>query len=1526
MKTVYLHGKLGKRFGEKWQLHVNTVQEALFAIDSNSEGFLQYILELNSGSEPYIIVKKDPNKTIQKDNFEESIVREDTAVFLKDKQEIHLVPSVKGGFVFTAIGVAAGLLSVGVSALAASSFLTKMVVMGIIQVAMNALFKPPKQPKPSSPVSTKSFLLQGSSNRQAQNIPVPIGYGRVKIGCANISVTKKTMPKHKQIKRSEEADNSMILESYTEMTYIDLLCEGPVEGVVNKYGGAISGGDIKEGIFLNDVQIKNTSKDAGGLLNYVLSENEDENIPEIKLGGQKDTKIMSDSVSSIIEYDQLLYGGSPYGRNNKEIVTYQTLGAVDEGGGKTMSHVISNENVSKVIFSCKSELQRSTEKTVEDTLYFGIYVYREGKFISVVNPESGCSVSYKSASGISNWGVRGFSLKGLATSPYQYDIAIEFNRTGSISEKTSGIIFKIAKLTSEYDPSVRGDVGGMERKATLQLSHVEEIVQAKILYPHSVLAKITFDSKNFSQIPGRSYHLKLKKVMVPSNYDPLSRKYIGPWDGLFKGQDSSEQLLHEISEEKRLWTDNPAWVFFDLLSNNRYGLGKYGLTSQNIDKWQLYKIGKYCDELVETDYPIETENAIPKGFETYNVWQNQISYGENGAFSITVDETFFDINSAGEYEKKTYSNKSAKEIDDIFNSEFGLGESYKGKRIAFFLYQHSFQNEILNNEQIDVIKARSAQRKKEYIIEERVVLSADPETRTVVVTGPTFEDIPSTFTGQNSQRKMVAGACAVQVNHPTVEPRFSTNIYMTDRAQALDIINSMTAIFRGMAAYTAGKIFATQDSFRKPVMMFNNSNVSSMGFVYSGMKKSKRVTSSLVRFNNKDKNFKPDIVYEEDSDAMKKIGFIENETLGFGITSESQARRLAKWVLFTSQLETESIKFTAGQEASYLIPGSVFEVSDEYRSGFDRSGRVLGVFDTKEFYYNGQKINVNEPHILIDKSIKECPSISDIEVAISCGLNTEKLELIEKRSIVDNSADDQDEEINAVNNPQIIRFNGSVSYIASLGGEQVYKQKTIITNLSYKKDFTVETASNIIKSFNHGLSDGENITFVSEGVLPGGISRSTIYKVTDSSKHTFRIYRFSAEDTVNIIDIGRDRFMNKGGEHYFLYKSKEKLDQALNQIHIGAPYSIKGLVGTRDVVDWTAEEKQSIGAQEQSNQEFMQSDFLGFVSAENEWIFSSTLTWVYIDQIRKDVSNKDQMWMFEKDIGWFWTNNVIKDQYWYILSTNRWVALQYESSEKKIIQGFFVYEDIQQSQLLIGDLYTLGDNKQLPVVDINQYGYYISLVDDMVVSDFISEDFDDEQVSVDEINIDDNPGYNKTGIKEFHSLQVEDSIQGIDSILVEFFDGHGLEIDKNNNITIEQINSGNSTFDSLINKKWTTVYINKNTVELVESSQEKALLDSTNYSSFVKTEDAQSIGFITYIISPESRIQRNLESQLFRVLGVKEVSENQFEVTGLEYNASKFDFIDKKGVSRKPRSPVPPQADMNVPEGPEGLILTSVTL
>ncbi|MEN5159680.1 host specificity protein J [Achromobacter spanius] len=108
-----------------------------------------------------------------------------------------------------------------------------------------------------------------------------------------------------------------------------------------------------------------------------------------------------------------------------------------------------------------------------------------------------------------------------------------------------------------------------------------EIVDAKLRYPMSAVVGIKVDASQFQTIPTRAYDWKGRIIRVPSNYDAETRSYTGTWDGTFK----------------LAWTDNPAWIFYDLVSNDRYGLGER-IPSGWMDKWGLYQIGRYCDELV----------------------------------------------------------------------------------------------------------------------------------------------------------------------------------------------------------------------------------------------------------------------------------------------------------------------------------------------------------------------------------------------------------------------------------------------------------------------------------------------------------------------------------------------------------------------------------------------------------------------------------------------------------------------------------------------------------------------------------------------------------------------------------------------------------------------------------------------------------------------------------------------------------------------------------------------------------------
>lgn len=112
-------------------------------------------------------------------------------------------------------------------------------------------------------------------------------------------------------------------------------------------------------------------------------------------------------------------------------------------------------------------------------------------------------------------------------------------------------------------------------------SSYTEVIDTVFTYPNTALVGVKFDSEYFSNLPTRTYDIMGIKVKIPSNYNPRTRQYSGVWDGTFKID----------------WTDNPAWVLFDIVTNKRYGLGNR-LGEFGADKWTLYQVAQYCDQLV----------------------------------------------------------------------------------------------------------------------------------------------------------------------------------------------------------------------------------------------------------------------------------------------------------------------------------------------------------------------------------------------------------------------------------------------------------------------------------------------------------------------------------------------------------------------------------------------------------------------------------------------------------------------------------------------------------------------------------------------------------------------------------------------------------------------------------------------------------------------------------------------------------------------------------------------------------------
>lgn len=308
------------------------------------------------------------------------------------------------------------------------------------------------------------------------------------------------------------------------------------------------------------------------------------------------------------------------------------------------------------------------------------------------------------------------------------------------------------------------------------IDSITELYGSQFSYPNSAMVRATFDAKFFSQIPERAFECNFIKVKIPANYNPILRTYAttgygttnGYWNGTFASG--------------KAWTNNPAWCFYDLITNTRYGLGKY-VENIDINKFDLYNISQYCDELVADGY----------GF---------------------------------------------------------------------------------------------------------------------------------------------------------LEPRFTSNVWIAQKEDAFKVINDMASIFRGLVYYFNGNLNATQDSPKTPRIAFTNSNIENGDFNYSSTSKKTRQSIAVIRYNDPKNYYSPAIEYVEDVNFIRRYGIRELPLVAFGCTSRGQAIRLGKWALYSNNIETETVSFTAGLEANLLRCGDLFEVTDYNRKLKRYGGRIIQLNNT----------------------------------------------------------------------------------------------------------------------------------------------------------------------------------------------------------------------------------------------------------------------------------------------------------------------------------------------------------------------------------------------------------------------------------------------------------------------------------------------------------------------------------------------------------------------------------------------------
>jgi hypothetical protein len=299
-----------------------------------------------------------------------------------------------------------------------------------------------------------------------------------------------------------------------------------------------------------------------------------------------------------------------------------------------IKHIINNPNVLSVFITIQIDsLSDTLSKDISSARGVVGTMNAGTKYPSIINIEIETgSINSQGIESVSS--VRKFSILALIESPtlidignpdganfssYSLDFVKEYNPAVDNNIFSPFILPNVENSISALDiPSKRyvkitklsTETNSVLINKNISLNKITEIIPLNLSYPHSAIVATKIDSRSFGNMPTRSFDCKLKKIKVPSNYNPLLKNgkdkryystesefnltnindkliYDGDWDGTFK--DTLE------------WTDNPAWILYDLITNERYGLGQYIDTSQ-IDIFDLYKIARFCDAVDDFGY------------------------------------------------------------------------------------------------------------------------------------------------------------------------------------------------------------------------------------------------------------------------------------------------------------------------------------------------------------------------------------------------------------------------------------------------------------------------------------------------------------------------------------------------------------------------------------------------------------------------------------------------------------------------------------------------------------------------------------------------------------------------------------------------------------------------------------------------------------------------------------------------------------------------------------------------------------
>jgi hypothetical protein len=766
------------------------------------------------------------------------------------------------------------------------------------------------------------------------------------------------------------------LESASFFYVQDLLCEGPIHGLVDKDGNDLRvrnkffvKDDWAKGLYLNNVSVKNHITDSYNYnrVDFSLksgtemqgSEIEDSDTNSNLTILQTPFKITTANPSISYEINKPLFGirdfnagarTSSFIKGDKQSGHSSCVILADDTDGET------SVGIDPGLLATNLEARKtSIVKDMRALFSSGNFEQNFGVYHEVINnPVSFLVLTLKisqlfivgkkgdTGSHVARFGIElGYARKG----PVAY-VVHSVRGISSGSGYLFDMFFDISKFDFSLVPYIKvfsfnelTPTGDFKTNLSVGVQAVTEIIDAELRYPNSAYSTCRFDARSFSSVPSRTFDVKMLKIKVPENYDAEAKTYSGNWTGQF------DPVLR--------WTDNPAWILYDIITNSKYAGGKFNIPESLVDKWNLYRIAKYCDEMVPTGNVPRSSTAIKSLTSRSVILENPWSQIKVGDEIHITNCSFVDAIDGQVY----YRSFKKIVVDSVLHSDnthefivcndFGIlkllslfGDDKSSGSVRSLTEGAVDNGQALTSSQIEAKNMKGVKRALiDQLSDKKLRSRLNDYLRASKDQIPFSADEVAEYTTLSGKCAPFSGKKDGELEF--VEPRFTGNFYIQNETEIVNLVNNIASVFRGFSFWSNSLIDFNNDQALYPTYFFNNANVKNGIFQYAGSSIDTRFTTVKITFSDKNSNFRDRTIYVEDRINLRKYGYIEKELLGFGITTKSQAKRLGEWFLATNQFETELVSFTTGLEGQLVSPGDIISVSDSLKLTKRLGGRVV---------------------------------------------------------------------------------------------------------------------------------------------------------------------------------------------------------------------------------------------------------------------------------------------------------------------------------------------------------------------------------------------------------------------------------------------------------------------------------------------------------------------------------------------------------------------------------------------------------